>query len=546
MARHSGIKKGIVLFALMAILFAKPVFAATQASWPPNNVVTVIGLGTTSLTLNWSSATNAAGYKILKNNVLLATVGKVNTYQVTGLTKNTKYTFKVEARDSAGVYTTTGPSTTVTTLAADVLAPIWAPGSAVWASTVNPTSIVLNWAGASDNSGAVSYVIYMNGLYCGGSASTTFTATNLVPASPYSFKVEAVDSSGNASVNGPSATITTAASDTILSWPLNTLMVATNIKWNSMDVTWTKASGPVDHYTVYTLQGTQYLPDIVVPSTITTTHIGGLSGGVGYTVYVMAFDATGRAADTNLGQGPRVSITTPIDYSSYSGHYCYACHGPNPAVSGGADIFSKLTAINTGAFNQTYGDEKYRHSLSTTEWANGGGTQLRCRNCHNGMLSDPTDAAPVSKVTDPLNPGQPFTKKMTDPATGQQVLDSITFCLSCHSSAATAPSDVKGARANMDLVYASNTHGYGVTPANHNPLSTLNAPYYFGMAAMPCTTCHDPHGSSNWMHLKEDINGRHVVFSTFNSSAWCAACHNYPGHYVERCVTCHTHQSSLF
>ena len=73
----------------------------------------------TTLTLSWSGATDnvgVTGYKVYQDGTLLTETPVSGTsYEVTGLSAGTEYTFKVEAEDAAGNERTDGPSITVST-----------------------------------------------------------------------------------------------------------------------------------------------------------------------------------------------------------------------------------------------------------------------------------------------------------------------------------------------------------------------------------------------------------------------------------------------
>lgn len=93
-------------------------------TWPGSSSLTASNVGQTSLILTWPSAADnigVTGYKVLKGGMLYTTVGNILTASVTGLTAGTQYTFKVEACDAAGNWSSTGPSITVTTTAAPVI-----------------------------------------------------------------------------------------------------------------------------------------------------------------------------------------------------------------------------------------------------------------------------------------------------------------------------------------------------------------------------------------------------------------------------------------
>jgi predicted CXXCH cytochrome family protein len=138
----------------------------------------------------------------------------------------------------------------------------------------------------------------------------------------------------------------------------------------------------------------------------------------------------------------------------------------------------------------------------------------------------------------------------TGPAT-RQVIDDITFCSKCHDG--SMPAGVTGqSMRNIGASYMTGSkHGglTGVGPEsaafNHNmPVDRgggyLKPPYSYGMDALPCTTCHDPHGSRLPYHLRETLNGRDM--GPLLASGWtyeaistgpgvgyfCGACHVFP------------------
>lgn len=73
------------------------------------------------------------------------------------------------------------------------------------ASNITENSMTLSWTKSTDNSGSVSYNVYMNGVLSNNSAITTYQAINLAPDTVYSFYVRAKDPTGN--LSGPSNTI---------------------------------------------------------------------------------------------------------------------------------------------------------------------------------------------------------------------------------------------------------------------------------------------------------------------------------------------------
>ncbi len=90
----------------------------TAPNWPGGGTLSADNVDDESLTLTWPGAADnigITGYRIYKDSVLIVDNYGSTSYNVTGLTAGTAYTFKVEAGDAAGNWSTNGPSATVTT-----------------------------------------------------------------------------------------------------------------------------------------------------------------------------------------------------------------------------------------------------------------------------------------------------------------------------------------------------------------------------------------------------------------------------------------------
>lgn len=88
----------------------------TQA--PTSPILSSSDYSDTTADLSWSDAidnTGVTGYKIFKDGVLESTLGNVGTYQVTGLTAGTSYSFTLTALDAVGNESMTSNVVTVTT-----------------------------------------------------------------------------------------------------------------------------------------------------------------------------------------------------------------------------------------------------------------------------------------------------------------------------------------------------------------------------------------------------------------------------------------------
>ncbi len=70
---------------------------------------------TTTVDLAWDAATDATGYKVYRDTVLVATLGNVLTYQDTGRTPSTTYSYTVSSVDSLGAESAQSAPVTATT-----------------------------------------------------------------------------------------------------------------------------------------------------------------------------------------------------------------------------------------------------------------------------------------------------------------------------------------------------------------------------------------------------------------------------------------------
>ena len=184
--------------------------------------------------------------------------------------------------------------------------------------------------------------------------------------------------------------------------------------------------------------------------------------------------------------------------------------------------------------------------------------------------------AGVPFYMDEHSPGSKYSPHLrvvyqTGPAT-RQIVDDNVFCLKCHDG--SMPLGLKGQAGisalsiNWNAASSGNTHGNSRGPGQESDIlsfysadpggGSLRPPYSYGMGALPCTTCHDPHGSRLPYHLKQVVNGRDMtpVFSSGwgyqeateerVSAYFCGACHIYPpghasyeGSTTATCVPCH-------
>jgi chitodextrinase len=171
--------------------------ATTQAVPDTTAPSTPVGLSATAVSssqinLSWTAATDnvgVAGYNIYRGGMQIATVGAVTTYQNTGLTASTSYSYTIRAFDAAGNVsgqsisanaTTQAPNTTAT-LAWDPVVATNLAGYRLYYGTAPGTYLQSRGQGASVGN------------------VTTFTVSGLTSGIRYYFAVTAFDTSNNES-----------------------------------------------------------------------------------------------------------------------------------------------------------------------------------------------------------------------------------------------------------------------------------------------------------------------------------------------------------
>lgn len=123
---------------------------------------------------------------------------------------NGTHSLTAKAYDAAGnIGTSAAVSVTVSN---DVTAPSTPTSLAV--SQPELSQVQLSWAASTDAVGVTGYRVYRNGVAIGTTASTSFTDTNFVANTTYSYSVSAYDAANNESAQSTTVPITTAGDTT--------------------------------------------------------------------------------------------------------------------------------------------------------------------------------------------------------------------------------------------------------------------------------------------------------------------------------------------
>ena len=304
--------------------------ATTSAATPtaPGSL-TATAASNTQINLSWTAATETGGtianYLIERCQgagcTTFAQIGTTatTTFNDTGLTGSTSYSYRVRAQDTASV---TGPYSN--TASATTAAPtITAPGS-LTATTASSTQINLAWTAATETGGTIAnYLVERcQGAGCttfaqiGTTATTTFNDTGLTGSTSYSYRVRAQDT---ASVTGPysnTASATTAAPTITAPGSLT----ATTASSTQINLSWTAATetgGTIANYLIERCQGASCTTFAQIGTSATTTfNDTGLTATTTYSYRVRAKDAANNmgpysltAIATTLGASPPPTVT---------------------------------------------------------------------------------------------------------------------------------------------------------------------------------------------------------------------------------------------
>lgn len=174
----------------------------------------------TAVTLSWDASTDdfsLTGYKIYRDTFVtpLTTVAApATTFNDTGRTPGSTYTYKVSAYDAAGNESAQSASAVVIMPVTDTTAPS-APSS-LTATTVSSSRIDLAWTGSTDNVAVDHYNIYRDTWVTPVAAvpagTTVYSDSSLSASSTHNYEVSAVDAVGNESTRSNRDGDTTSAS----------------------------------------------------------------------------------------------------------------------------------------------------------------------------------------------------------------------------------------------------------------------------------------------------------------------------------------------
>ena len=287
-----------------AVIVTTPAVNDTVPPSTPAGLVAT-AVSNSRISLSWSPSTDnvaVSGYSVFRNGALLASVGNVSTYQDNAVTAATTYTYTVQAFDAAGNVSAQSAQASATTAPAADSSPPTIPANLV-GNAVSATQINLSWSASSDNVAVASYRVYRNGAVVATLGSTTYQNTGLTPATTYTYRVDAVDSTGNASGLSTPVTVSTPSAPDTTAPTAPTGVTASAVSDTKINLSWSPSTDNVGVTGYRVIRNGALLTTL---GTVTTFQDTGLAASTTYTYRVQALDAAGNVSP----QSTAASATT--------------------------------------------------------------------------------------------------------------------------------------------------------------------------------------------------------------------------------------------
>ena len=175
-------------------------------NWGAQSELSSQQLGVSSVRLAWGTPEDESQlqrYLVYQDQVLIATLeSDVVTLRVGSLMVNQSYQFQIQAEDIWGNQSTQGPELAVTLT--DLEPPSFGHTARLTAEQAGHDQALLQWTEAQDNLEVSAYEIYQNQILIETVSSDIqeFTAEGLIADEIYAFRVVALDTHQQRSLNG--------------------------------------------------------------------------------------------------------------------------------------------------------------------------------------------------------------------------------------------------------------------------------------------------------------------------------------------------------
>jgi fibronectin type 3 domain-containing protein len=291
---------------------------------PPTapSVLTATASSATQINLSWTASTDnvaVTGYLVERcqgagcNTFTQITNQAGTSFNDTGLTASTSYSYRVRATDAAGNLSGYSNTATATTLTPDTTPPT-APSNLL-ATAASSTQINLTWTASTDNVGVTGYLVErcqgagcINFAQIATPSAAAFNDTGLTVLTSYTYRVRATDAASN--LSGYSATATATTPDTTPPTAPASLTASASSP-SQINLSWSAATDNVGvaAYLIERCQGatcTNFAQVASVASGTTYSDLG-LTATTTYRYRVRATDAANNLG----GYSPTASATTP-------------------------------------------------------------------------------------------------------------------------------------------------------------------------------------------------------------------------------------------
>ncbi len=275
---------------------------SSEATATPISSFTISSLSvisSTSLQVSWAATAGAASYDVYYRTSTgsygAPITGVTSPYTVSGLSPNTTYVFKINAKNAIG------SGSSVFTAESSQITPVAAPTSL--AAAGGSSTVSLTWVAAS---GASSYKIYrgtVSGsltLLASGVSGTTYSDNTVSNGTSYFYAMS--------SFNGADSAQTTEVSAKPIA--AFTISSVNSTSSSSLTVSWSAVAG-ADSYEIKwgTASNSYGTPVTGVTSAYT---ISGLSSGTTYFVRVVAKNAVGAGTTVNSSESSAATNSPPM------------------------------------------------------------------------------------------------------------------------------------------------------------------------------------------------------------------------------------------
>ncbi len=303
---------------------------------------------TTSATVSWTAVTNAVSYDVdyqltgATTWTNAATANTATSVNLSSLTLNTSYTWRVRANCTAGSSNYISSSFTTAAACGTV--------SGLTASSITVSSTTVSWAAVTS---AVSYdvdyqangaTVWTNAVT--GTTSLTAALSGLTSGTVYNYRVRANCTSG-------AGNYTQASFTTLVTCGTASGLTSSSITSSGATVAWTALSGANNYDADYQLTGATTWTNIATATTATSVSISGLTASTGYTWRVRGNCTSGAGAYATS------SFTTSSTTTS-----CVTAFEPNETLSAAIAITSGVT--NSAAISNSTDIDYYKITTTAT------------------------------------------------------------------------------------------------------------------------------------------------------------------------------------